>query len=99
MNGGGSDPRLTGRIGGLTAWARNDPGVLLGPAHRAFRLRFERLVDPDGTLPEHERQARADRALRAHMLGLAARSARARRIRSLSKKAPGSKSRNDTRQA
>jgi hypothetical protein len=35
-----------GRIGGLTAWSRNDPETMVGPAHRGFRRRFERLVDP-----------------------------------------------------
>lgn len=81
MSDGRPDPRLTGRIGGLTAWSRHDAETLVGPAHRGFRRRFERLVDPDGTLPEPERLARADRARRAHMLTLAARSAAARRRR------------------
>ena len=78
------DPRLTGRIGGLTAWSRNDSDTMLGGARRGFRLRFERLVDPTGELPEAERLVRADRARRAHMLTLAAKSAAARR-----KAAPG----------
>lgn len=52
---------------------------MVGPAHRGFRARFERLVDPDGTLDPLERTIRADRARRAHMLTLAARSAAARK--------------------
>jgi hypothetical protein len=52
---------------------------MVGPAHRAFRARFERLVDPDGNLDPVERATRADRARRAHMLTLAAKSAAARR--------------------
>lgn len=52
---------------------------MVGPAHRGFRARFERLVDPEGTLPERERSIRADRARRAHMLSLAAKSAAARK--------------------
>jgi hypothetical protein len=68
-----------GRIGGLRAWALNDAEVMLGAAHRGFRRRFENIVDPDGRLSEPERAARAERALRAHMLTLAARSAAARR--------------------
>jgi len=71
--------RAWGRVGGLRAWARNDPDTMVGPAHRGFRERFERLVDPDGQLDPAERAVRADRARRAHMLTLAARSAVARK--------------------
>jgi hypothetical protein len=70
-----------GRIGGLTAWARNDPETMVGPAHAGFRRRFERLVDPEGILEPRERAVRADRARRAYMLSLAAKSAQARRAR------------------
>ncbi len=52
---------------------------MVGPAHVGFRRRFERLVDPNGALPEAERMVRADRARRAHMLTLAAKSAAARK--------------------
>jgi hypothetical protein len=68
-----------GRIGGLTAWSLNDAETMVGPAHRGFRRRFENLVDPERVLPEAERIARADRARRAHMLTLAAKSAAARK--------------------
>jgi hypothetical protein len=71
--------QASGRIGGLTAWSLNDAEVMVGPAHRGFRERFRNLVDPDRTLPEAEREARADRARRAHMLTLAAKSAAARK--------------------
>ena len=54
---------------------------MIGPAHRGFRARFERLVDPDKRLDPVERAIRADRARRAHMLTLAARSAAARKKR------------------
>lgn len=73
--------KLYGRIGGLTAWATLDPEVMVGPAHRGFRARFERLVDPDGLLDPAERAKRAERAMTAHMLELAARSAESRRQR------------------
>lgn len=69
----------SGRIGGLTAWSRNGADTMVGPAHRGFRARFERLVDPEGRLPAEEREQRADRARRAYMLGLAAKSATARK--------------------
>lgn len=68
-----------GRIGGLTAWAKNDAETMVGPAHRGFRTRFENEVDPDRVLSPAERSARADRAQRAHMLRLAARSAEVRK--------------------
>lgn len=70
-----------GRIGGLTAWSRNDAETMVGAAHRGFRAKFEALVDPTGILPPAERAARAERARRAYMLSLAARSAAVRRNR------------------
>lgn len=75
---------LAGRIGGLTAWSRNDAATMVGPAHRGFRRRFERLVIEAAaaqgqTLTPDEIDARADRARRAYMLSLAAKSAAARR--------------------
>jgi hypothetical protein len=73
--------RQFGRVGGLTAWALNDAETMVGPAHRGFQARFERLVDPDGRLDPTERAIRADRARIAHMLNLAAKSAESRRKR------------------
>ncbi len=80
--------RTWGRIGGLKAWAHNDPETLVGPAHRAFRRRFERLVDPHDQLDPAERAVRADRARRAYMLTLAAKSAAVRRQRAEQKRSP-----------
>ena len=37
-----------------------------GPARKAFLARFEKLVDPDGVLPEEERQKRALAAKKAY---------------------------------
>ena len=54
---------------------------MLAGAHAGFMRRFENLVDPDHTLPDAERQVRAARLLRSHMLALAVRSAKARRSR------------------
>ena len=71
--------RQNGRIGGLVAWSRHGSETMVGPAHRGFRRRFEKLVDPDGKLDPIERTIRADRARRAYMLSLAAKSAAARR--------------------
>lgn len=75
------DAQLWGRIGGLTAWSRNGSEVMLAGARRGFRARFERLVDPDGNLPLVERERRVDRAIRAHMLMLASKSAERRASR------------------
>lgn len=72
------DRAAWGRRGGLVAWSRNDPETMVGPAHAGFRRRFERAVDPDEKLSVAERARRADRALRAHMLELAERSAAVR---------------------
>lgn len=73
--------KLYGRIGGLTAWATRDPDVMVGPAHRGFRARFEKLVDPEGQLDPAERAKRVERAMTAHMLALSAKSAEVRRQR------------------
>jgi hypothetical protein len=54
---------------------------MLAAAHAGFMRRFENLVDKDQTLPDAERQVRAARLLRSHMLALALRSAEARRSR------------------
>ena len=50
-----------------------------GPARAAFLDRFEREVDPEGLLPEPERQRRASHAKQAYFLKLALASAKARR--------------------
>jgi hypothetical protein len=67
-----------GRIGGLTAHARHGADEMLGPARAGFRERFRRMVDPTGELDPAERERRAEKALRAHMLRLSEASARAR---------------------
>lgn len=66
------------RIAALTRHSRGDTKQATEAARTAFRDRFARAVDPDGKLPPEERAARAQRALRAHMLRLAAKSAEAR---------------------
>lgn len=83
-----STPELTradrvrwGRIGGLTKASRHSPDEMTGAARRGFLERFERQVDPDGTLEPAERARRAEAARKAHMLTLSARSAIARRRR------------------
>jgi hypothetical protein len=64
------------------SWARTrDRAARTRPAREGFLKRFEKEVDPDGTLPAEECQQRAQHARRAYMLQLAKRSAVARRAR------------------
>jgi hypothetical protein len=70
---------LRGRIGAYAQKAAGyDPVELTANARAAFRSKFERQVDPDGTLPQEERGRRAEYARRAHFARLALASARAR---------------------
>jgi len=75
----GEERQRWGRIGGLTAHSRHSPVEMTAGARRGFRERFRRLVDPEGVLTPEERERRAERAMRAHMLTLSEKSARARR--------------------
>ena len=81
-------PKLTPRERSLRAkvaahrsWANTgDPATRTAPARRAFIVdRFEREVDPDGSLSPAERARRAAHARKAYFVGLALKSARARR--------------------
>jgi hypothetical protein len=73
---------LRARIAVHTSWANTkDRSARTAPGRRAAMQRFERQVDPDGTLPPAERARRADQAMRAHMARLALKSATARRRR------------------
>lgn len=63
----------------LTRVAREGGHAVSAPARAAFDKRFLDLVDPDRTLPEDERQKRAQAARRAYFLTLAAKSVEARR--------------------
>lgn len=51
------------------------------PARLAQMARFDREVDPDGVLPEAERQKRAEAARKAYFAELGRRSARTRRLK------------------
>jgi hypothetical protein len=70
------------RIAAEISWSRTyDRSARTRPAREAFLKRFEKEVDPDGTLPAHERRRRADHAKRAYMLQLAKRAVAARKMR------------------
>jgi hypothetical protein len=76
---------LRARLAVHTSWAQTtDRAARTAPARRAALQRFERQVDPDGRLKPAERTRRAEQAMRAHMAGLALRSAQARRRRKAS---------------
>jgi hypothetical protein len=73
---------INGRIAAEISWARTpDRAARTRPARNAFLRRFEKEVDPDGTLPPEERQQRAEHAKRAYMLQLAKRSAAVRKAK------------------
>ena len=67
-----------GRIGAYARLAKHDARELTAPARTAFLSRFEKDVDPDGTLPPEERERRAAFARKAHFARLARLSAIAR---------------------
>ncbi|SKD92143.1 Uncharacterised protein [Mycobacteroides abscessus subsp. abscessus] len=73
---------LATSIASNTRWAKEpDRLAAMGPAHKAFRDKFEREVDPDGVLTAAERAKRAENARKAHFARLAYKSAVARRER------------------
>jgi hypothetical protein len=64
------------------SWARTeDRTARTEPGRRALLDKFEREVDPDGTLLPAERAKRAENLRRAHFQRLAFKSAKARRRR------------------
>lgn len=76
--------RISAQIAAHESWARtSDRTARTANARAALLARFEREVDPDGTLPPHERSARAENARKAYFLRLSLKSARARRARSV----------------
>ncbi|MGH3464912.1 MAG: hypothetical protein ACRDP9_25885 [Kribbellaceae bacterium] len=73
---------LRARIAANTRWAGDEDRKAHGDrAQRGLRARFEREVDPDGTLPEKERKRRAESLYKAHMARLALKSSKARAAR------------------
>ena len=71
---------LEKRIAAELSWSQTtDRKARTRPAREAFLARFERQVDPGGSLSPDERKLRAKHAMRAHMLQLARRSAALRK--------------------
>lgn len=73
---------LRSRKAAHVSWANTaDPTARTAPARSAAWTRFERQVDPDGTMEPAERARRAASARKAFYTDLAYRSARARGAR------------------
>lgn len=76
-----SERTLAAQIAAHESWANTpDRTARTAPARAALLARFEREVDPDGTLPPDERARRVENKRRAHYSRLALKSARARRL-------------------
>lgn len=75
------EQRLRARLGAETLHSRYDSRELTARARETFLARFEREVDPDGVLPPAERLRRATHARKAYFVGMALKSAKARRRR------------------
>lgn len=77
---------LIARIGGHQSWANTaDRSARTTPGRQAFLERFEREVDPDGTLPPTQRAQRAESARKAYFAKLALKSAQTRRRKAAAK--------------
>jgi len=75
-----TDTSSRARSAALRSWAFTDDRAQRTAAGRtAFLLRFERLVDPEGSLSPGERHKRAEALKKAHFIDLATKSAAARR--------------------
>jgi hypothetical protein len=72
----------TARIGGYARWINvNDRQAATAGARKAAWDRFERQVDPDGTLPAEVRAQRADAARKAFYTRISYLAVKARRAK------------------
>jgi hypothetical protein len=75
-----SERKIRASIAGHTSWANTQNRTArTEPGRRGLLKRFEREVDPDGTLDPAERAMRAENLKKAYFQRLAFRSAKARR--------------------
>ncbi len=72
---------IRARIAAHARWAKEDPKAHTAKMRQAFEERFLDEVDPDRTLPEAERDRRAEHARKAYYQRLALKSAKARSSR------------------
>ncbi len=78
-----AEKSLRGQIAAHESWAKTgDRAARTANARKAALDRFERDVDPDGTLTPAERAQRAENARKAYFARLALKSAQARKRRS-----------------
>lgn len=78
-----SDRVLIARLAAHARWATEaNPSAATAVARQAALDRFERQVDPEGTLAPADRARMAAHARKAYFTGLALKSAQARRKRS-----------------
>jgi hypothetical protein len=72
---------IRGAIAANARWSREDPAANAARGQAGLIEKFRREVDPDGTLPEAERERRAECARKAHFQRLALASSKARGAR------------------
>lgn len=82
-----TERRLAATVAANTRWSREDPAEQGRRMRAGFERKFLDEVDPERTLPEHERHRRAEAARRAFYARLALASAKARRDRAAARKA------------
>ncbi|MGP5640194.1 hypothetical protein ACTXPS_12180 [Brachybacterium tyrofermentans] len=71
---------MTAKLAAHESWARTpNRSARTAKARAALMAKFEREVDPDGTLPVAERARRAEHARKAYYTRLALKSAKSRR--------------------
>jgi hypothetical protein len=76
------DRSLAARAAAATRWGKTpDRAEATAPARAGLRAKFEREVDPDGTLDPVERAYRADQLMRAHMLRMSIAAKKARQAK------------------
>ena len=75
-----TERRLKAQLASYESWANTpDRTARTAPARAAQLARFEKLVDPDETMPPAARAKAADAAMKAHYTRMALKSAAARR--------------------
>lgn len=83
-----NDAALIARLAAHVKWAQcPDRTAATAAARKAYADRWEKLVDPDGTLDPAERAYRANHAKSAHYARMALRSAEVRRNNAAARKA------------
>lgn len=79
--------RLRGSLAAHTSWANTDDRrARTAPGRAASDARFEKLVDPDGTLTPAERAKRAENARKAHFQRMAFNSAKVRQAKAAARR-------------